>query len=62
LTFYTTNKIAELMEVHPETVRRWIRNKDLNAIKIGKGKQCKYKIKKEDFEKFLDEKSTKKVN
>ena len=50
------------MEVHPETVRRWIRNKDLNAIKIGKGKQCKYKIKKEDFEKFLDEKSTKKVN
>jgi excisionase family DNA binding protein len=51
MTFYTTEKVAEILDVSVESVQRWIRNKRLKASKVGRG----YRIKKEDLEKFIDE-------
>jgi excisionase family DNA binding protein len=35
MTFYTTEEIATLLKVNPETVRRWVRSGDLKAVKLG---------------------------
>jgi excisionase family DNA binding protein len=32
--FYTVEEVASLLKVHPNTVRGWIRQGKLNAIKI----------------------------
>lgn len=53
MVLYTTDKVAEILDVNPVTVRRWIRKGKLKANKIGKS----YRIKKEDLEKFLDDNS-----
>jgi excisionase family DNA binding protein len=45
----TLDEIAEELRVSVETVRRWIRTKQLKALSIGRG----YRIKRKDFEDFL---------
>lgn len=45
--YYTVCQIASMLNVNPETVRRWVRNGELDAIKT----DCK----KEGF--LIDEKS-----
>ena len=52
--YLTTKEIASILKVHVLTVRRWIENKKLVAIKLGKD----YRIKKRDFENFISERST----
>ena len=44
----TTNQVAEKLQVVPETVRKYIRNKQLKAYKVGK----KWIVRKEDLEQF----------
>jgi len=51
IEFYTINQIAELLQVHRETVRRWILDEQLDAIMIGR----EYRISKSDLETFLDD-------
>lgn len=34
--FYTIPEIAEMLSVHPITVKRWIKKGDLKAIRIGR--------------------------
>lgn len=46
--------IAEELEVSVSTVRSWIRKKRLKATKIGRD----YRIKRVDYEKFLEERTT----
>jgi len=48
--FYTPQDIAETLKVAYMTVYRWIRAGKLKAYKI----QKQYRIKKEDFDKFLE--------
>lgn len=33
---YSVKQIAELLETNPETVRRWIRDKKLNAVQVSR--------------------------
>ena len=44
--FYTINETAELLKVHPNTIRKAIREQRLNAIHLG----SKWLIKKQDIE------------
>jgi excisionase family DNA binding protein len=46
--------IAEELNVSVSTVRSWIRNKRLKAVRIGRD----YRIKRADYEKFLEERTT----
>lgn len=45
----TVEDIAEELGVHPETVRVWIRERDLPAVQVRRT----YRVKQEDFEEFL---------
>jgi excisionase family DNA binding protein len=36
MTSYSVQQIAEMLSTNPETVRRWIRDKKLNAIQISR--------------------------
>jgi excisionase family DNA binding protein len=44
-------QIAQDLQVHPTTVREWIRGKKLKAAKFGRD----YRIKREDYEQFIQE-------
>jgi excisionase family DNA binding protein len=50
----TVEDIATDLEVSSETVRNWIRKKDLTAYLVGKG----YRIKREDYDRFLAKRRT----
>jgi excisionase family DNA binding protein len=51
----TVESIAKEVDVSEETVRNWIRKKLLKAYRLGRD----YKIKREDFQKFLEDQATK---
>jgi len=46
--------IANDLHVHPDTVRGWIRAKQLKAFKFGRD----YRVKSADYRKFVDERAT----
>ena len=46
--------ISQDLDVPEDTVREWIRQKKLPAYRVGR----EYRIKKEDYEKFLRESRT----
>ena len=50
----TLEQIAEELQIHIETVRTWVRDKKLPAYKVGRV----YRVKRDDFEKFLAERRT----
>ncbi len=52
--FLTLDDIARTMHVTTETVRVWIREKQLIAYKVGRS----YLVKKQDFEQFLEKRRT----
>ena len=47
---FTTDEAAELLKVHPETVRNWIRRGDLAAIRVGRN----WRIKWPDLERIAE--------
>ena len=47
--FYTVKEIAEDLGVKEDTVRDWVRRRELAAYRVGR----ELRIKKEDYEKFL---------
>jgi excisionase family DNA binding protein len=47
--FYTVEEVASLLKVHPNTVRGWIRQGKLNAIKIN----TLTRIRQADLETFM---------
>lgn len=49
--FYTTEEVSKLLQVDPETVRRYVRQGDLRAVKLG-GKFIR--IDKADLDKFIE--------
>lgn len=51
-SFYTTDEIAKLLQVDPETVRRYVRKGNLRAVKLG-GKFIR--IDKADLDIFIEE-------
>ena len=51
----TVKQISEEMQVHIETVRRWIKKGKLKAFNNGKA----YRVKRSDLNEFIDENSNK---
>lgn len=54
-TYYSTKRVAKILEVKTITIRRWIQSGKLIAYKIGK----ELRIKKSDLDKFLNERRVK---
>lgn len=50
----TLQEIAEELKIHIETVREWVRNKLLPAYKVGRD----YRVKRDDFDKFMEDRRT----
>jgi DNA-binding transcriptional MerR regulator len=46
-------KAAEMLNVHPATLRRWHRNKKLIPVIVSKRGDRRYRL--EDIEKFIDD-------
>ncbi len=53
--FYTTDEVARLLKVDPESVRRYVRSHKLRAVKLG-GKFIR--IEKIDLDKFIEKLKT----
>lgn len=56
--FLTVERIANELGLSEETVLRWIRKKELKAYRLGKT----YRITKEDYQEFLDQRYTGRTN
>lgn len=47
---YTLKEVAHLLQVNVITVRRWIQDEKLKAVKLGK----EYRVKETDLKEFLE--------
>jgi excisionase family DNA binding protein len=56
-TRYTVEEIAEELGVHPDTIRRWIRKGELEAIDLGGS--AGYRITQEALDRFLRDRASK---
>ncbi len=56
--FLTTQDIAELLQVREPTVRSWIHEQELRAVKLGR----EFRIAVRDLEAFVNERATKSSN
>jgi len=54
-SYMLLKEIASILRVHIVTVRRWVIKGKLPAVLLGKD----YRVKKSDFEKFLNERRVK---
>jgi excisionase family DNA binding protein len=52
--YFTVEDIAEELSVSVDTVRNWIKQGKLEAYKVGRD----YRISREQFEKFMEERRT----
>ncbi len=50
----TVDEVAEELRVHPETVRQWIREGELDAFDTGRG----YRISRQDLDDFVQKRKT----
>ncbi len=50
----TVEEVAEELRVHPETVRQWIRDSELDAFDTGRG----YRISRTDLDDFIRRRKT----
>jgi excisionase family DNA binding protein len=50
-TLFTVEEVAARLGVHPETVRKWIKNKELRATNLGG--RAGYRISRSALEQFL---------
>ncbi|HZO72469.1 MAG TPA: helix-turn-helix domain-containing protein [Ktedonobacteraceae bacterium] len=50
----TVEEVAEELRVHPETVRQWIREGELDAFDTGRG----YRISRLDLDDFIQRRKT----
>ncbi|MCX6698651.1 MAG: helix-turn-helix domain-containing protein [Methanomicrobiales archaeon] len=50
-TFYTTEEVAAMLHLHPQTVRNLILKKRMGAIKIG----MEWRVSEEDLTEFIRE-------
>ncbi len=52
--FYTTEQVANVLQVHPFTILKFIKQGKLEGIKIGR----MYRIRESEVSRFLEERST----
>jgi excisionase family DNA binding protein len=53
IEWLSVDDIAKELNIHPDTVRGWIRDRKLRATKLGRD----YRIKRADLDKFLEERT-----
>ena len=51
-TFVDVDRAAEMLDVHPQTVRRWLRDKQLEGSMLSR--QAGYRIKESEIEYVLE--------
>jgi excisionase family DNA binding protein len=51
-TWYTIAEIVDMLKVHEQTVRRWIKEGQLPALALGR--KAGYRIRKQDLDEFLE--------
>ena len=47
--FYTVSEFSELLRVHPNNIRKMIKEKRLHPINVGTGKKKTYSIPEDDL-------------
>ncbi len=52
--YYTPQEIADKLNLKPDTIREYIRRKELPAYRFGRD----YRIKKDDYEEWLKKRRT----
>ena len=50
----TVEEIAQELKLHPDTIREYIRKKQLPAFRFG----TNYRVKRVDYDKFVQDRST----
>jgi excisionase family DNA binding protein len=48
----TVDQVAERLQVHPETVRRWLRGGWLRGVRLG-GSKLGYRVSEDELERFI---------
>ncbi len=56
-TFLTVDEVAQRLNVHPDTVRRWIRAGEINALSLGG--PAGYRIPQAELDRFIKERMSK---
>jgi excisionase family DNA binding protein len=47
----TVEQVADYLQVHPETVRRWLREGSLVGVSLGG--RTRWRVRREDLERFI---------
>ncbi len=55
-TYYTVQEVADLLKLHWQSVLTYIKNGELEALKLGKG----YRISQKALDRFVSKRTTKK--
>ena len=53
MQFLTVNDVAEKLQVHPRTVKRWLNDGRLKGVLLGD--RAGWRISEEEFREFVDE-------
>ena len=56
--FFTTEQVAKMLQVHPFTILKFIRNGKLKGMKLGR----MYRITESNMKEFIESQSTQKPN
>jgi excisionase family DNA binding protein len=51
----TPEQVAEYLQVHVETVRRWLRSGELRGVNLGG--RARWRVRREDLQRFVDAQS-----
>ena len=51
--FYSIKDFAKIMDVHPNTIRRCIKDAKISAFRIGTGKKASWRILESEIERLL---------
>ena len=54
--WYTVEEIVDILKVHEQTVRRWLREGELRGVLLGR--KAGYRVRARDFEAFLAARDT----
>ena len=58
IEFLTVDQVADALQVNTKTVYQWIKEKRLKASNIGTKRKAIWRIKREDFNSFLEQGSS----
>jgi excisionase family DNA binding protein len=53
MQFLTVNEVAEKLQVHPRTVKRWLNDGKLKGVLLGD--RAGWRVSTKQFEEFVDE-------